>query len=90
VIPLAISRIKYEAFFCCLELAIAILGEGLEEIGVQEFYHCTWLREIVIPPAIRVIMCGAFEYCLESTTVIPSKGLKEIGENGISGIHITM
>ncbi len=62
-----------------MKLAIAILGEGLKEIGVWAFYYCTLLREIVIPPAVREIMCGAFEYCMGLMTVVLGKGLKEFG-----------
>ncbi len=79
VIPPAIRRIKYEALFHCSELAIAIIGEGHEEIGDRAFYHCTLLHEIVIPPTVRVIMCGALKYFSGLTTVILSKGLEEIG-----------
>jgi hypothetical protein len=43
-------------FYGCLQLTTAILGEGLEEIGVQAFNECTSLQEILIPPAVKKIL----------------------------------
>jgi hypothetical protein len=60
VIPTAVRRIHEGAFKKCLQLAIAILGKGLEEIGVNAFAWCTLLREILIPPADRVIKRSTF------------------------------
>jgi hypothetical protein len=72
--------IKYQAFDGCLQLAIVILSEGLEEIGVRALYECTSLREIVIPPAVRVIKNWAFCFCRQLTIVVLGKGVEEIGE----------
>jgi hypothetical protein len=62
----------------CSGLTIADLGEGLGEIGEEEFYQCTSLCEIVIPPAVRVIHEEAFNNCLGLTIVVLGKGLEEI------------
>ena len=80
MIPLAVRKIKKRTFLCCSQLAIVVLGEGLEEIGKWAFRECTSLREIVIPPAVRVIHKWAFAHCLHLTIVVLGEGLEEIGQ----------
>jgi hypothetical protein len=76
----SVRRIKAWAFVGCLQLAIVILGKGVEEIRACEFYGCTLLREIVIPPAIRVIERLTFNAYSGLTIVVLGKGLVEIEE----------
>ncbi len=52
-----------EAYYERRQLAIVILNEELEEIGLAANAHCTSLREIIIPNAVRAIKEGAFSSC---------------------------
>jgi hypothetical protein len=44
-----LTRIKMQAFACCIQMRSVIHGKGLEEIGVRAFAQCHSLREILIP-----------------------------------------
>jgi hypothetical protein len=80
IVHLSVKAIKYYAFWDHRELVTVILNDGLEEIGYQAFFSCTFLEPIVIPNSIRTIMDGAFSNCSGLMTVTLGDGLEEIGE----------
>jgi hypothetical protein len=85
VIPPAVKAIKVAAFSFCTQLTTVRLEEGLEEIGIEAFDHCTSLHGIVIhdiniPPTFKSIKCRAFAFCTQLTTVNLWEGLEEIGD----------
>ena len=49
-----------EAFYERRQLVTVILGDGLEEIGVDTFKGCKSLQEINIPNAVKRIKMKAF------------------------------
>ena len=53
---ISIPPIKDYAFYQCISLTDASLGEGLEEIGGSAFAWCTSLQEILIPSGIRALL----------------------------------
>ena len=55
----SIRAIK-EAFYERRQLVTVILGDGLEEIGVDTFKGCKSLQEINIPNAVKRIKMKAF------------------------------
>ena len=48
-----------------------IIPEGCEKIGLNVFYGCWRLREVIIPNSVKVIEIGAFWCCkrLEKVTI---------------------
>ncbi len=80
MIPPAVRVIKAGAFCSCSQLAIVILGEGLEEIEEDAFRECMSLREIVIPLAVRKIKKRTFLCCSQLAIVVLGEGLEEIGK----------
>jgi hypothetical protein len=90
-IPSSIRAIKNYAFYDCLQLATAILNDGLEEIGERAFYKCRSLCKIKFPPSVSAIKDFAFHGCSGLATAILNDGLEEIGEwafNGCALVHI--
>ena len=54
------SEIKQQAFLNCTSLTSVDFGLGWKEIGVQAFYGCSALKDIVLPEGIEAIRRGAF------------------------------
>ena len=75
----SVRTIRYGAFWGRGRLSIAILNDGLEEIGTMAFAECASLRRIVIPDTVGTIKDEAFYRCSGLTTVTLGSGLKEIG-----------
>jgi hypothetical protein len=69
VIPLAVKRIKCEAFYLCLQLTNVNIGKGLEVIEMWTFYGCTLLHGIIIPPSVKTIKEEAFKQCSQLMNV---------------------
>ena len=67
-----------------LGLTTAILNDGLEEIGKQEFQGCM-LVCIDIPSSVRAIENRAFYNCSGLMTATLNNGLEEIGEKAFRG-----
>jgi hypothetical protein len=62
--------IKDGAFEFCSQWTTLALGEGLKEIGEEEFSECTSLHDVVISPAVHVIRNRAFSNCMQLRTVV--------------------
>ena len=54
------SKIGPMAFSDCTSLTFVDFGLGWKEIGVQAFYGCSALKDIVLPEGIEAIRRGAF------------------------------
>ena len=100
-IPDSVTTIGYEAFSGYTNLETVTFeqneatgvsdqsGTGLKEIGVQAFYFCSNLKEIVIPNTVTSIGDWIFRDCLGLTSVRLPNGITYIGEGvfcGCSGL----
>lgn len=61
-IPARVTKIYHDAFMRCGATAF-LLPDGLQEIGVNAFYHCENLKIVFIPKGVKTIKSGAFEGC---------------------------
>ncbi len=66
-------------------ILIAILTEGIENIGNYAFYNCSALTEITIPDDITSIGDAAFWNCSALTQVNIPDGATSIGNSAFSG-----
>ena len=79
IIHPSVKAIDDSAFYNRRLFTIAILNDGLEEMGERAFSYSVSLEQTVIPNAIKAIRKGAFNDCSELTTVTRGNGLDEIG-----------
>ena len=54
------SKIEQQAFLNCTNLTSVDFGYGWKEIGVQAFFGCSALKDIVLPEGVEYIRDGAF------------------------------
>ena len=54
------SKIEQQAFLNCTNLTSVDFGYGWKEIGVQAFFGCSALKDIVLPEGVEYIRNGAF------------------------------
>ena len=85
LVCIGIRVIKNLAFKNCTGLTTAILGNGLQEIGLSALYQCTPLVRIVITLAVRLIEGWAFMNCRGLTTMILGNGPEVIGKYAFNG-----
>ena len=85
-IPPSVKAIKDWAFGNCSGLAVAILNDGLEEIGKRAFwgYALVCIDKL---PSVRAIKDWTFAFgnCLDLTTAILGDGLEEIEKRAFKG-----
>ena len=67
------------AFFGNETLREISLPNGLSEIGVGAFAHCTALENAVFPQALRKISDRAFFGCVKLSAIVLPKSVGEIG-----------
>ena len=60
-----LKKIGIRAFYCCDELIIANLPNGLREIEADAFCCCFELSKVFIPITVKTIGKDAFQYCDE-------------------------
>lgn len=61
------------------------IPEGCESIGLNVFYGCWRLREVIIPDSVKVIGIGAFWDCWKLREVIVPGNVDEIGAAAFKG-----
>lgn len=61
----ALKKIGIRAFYCCEELTIANLPNGLCEIERDAFCCCFELSKVFIPTTVKTVGRDAFQYCDE-------------------------
>ena len=66
-------------------ILIAILTEGIENIGNYAFYNCSALTEITIPDGVTSIGGSAFSGCSALTKITIPDGVTSIGGSAFSG-----
>ena len=60
VIPHSVKLIDDVALGRCSQVTRLTLGVGLAKIGINAFFQCKSLVEIIIPPAVKVIGIKTF------------------------------
>ena len=74
------SKIEQQAFAGCTDLTSVDFGYGWKEVGVQAFYGCSALKDIVLPEGVEYIRNGAFSGAAIESIHLPNT-LKVIEEN---------
>ena len=62
-IPSTVTRIWWDAFYCCTKISEIILPEGITKIESQTFRYCEALERITIPASVTEIDFWAFMGC---------------------------
>ena len=73
------------AFKWCYRMTSITLGDKIESIGKQSFFHCTALASINMPKNLKTIGFEAFYACGPVPTLIIPKGVESIGDDAFSG-----
>ena len=55
VLPNTVKEIEDYAFLSCIYIKELVLNEGLERIGEEGLYNCSWLEQLTIPASVREI-----------------------------------
>ena len=81
-LPASLESIRENAFFGCLSLTSLSFAEGsaLESIGVNAFYKCGQLKEIVLPASLKALPASCFADCFSLETV-DLGGVVTVGKN---------
>lgn len=94
--PSAVRVICPRAFFWCENLKTAVLNEGLEALGTEEYrddddgafygvFGCSALENISLPSTLKVIGCGTFKDCKGLKGIQLPDGLERLGRYALSG-----
>ena len=75
-----VERIEQRAFYQCSSLKNINLSNGLTTIGVNVFWDCDSLEEVVVPASLASVEFQAFRGCDKLVTVSFSEGVKNIGD----------
>lgn len=79
VLPKTLRKIDDYAF-CGAQLTGSIrLPEGLEEIGIEAFAHCSLYGELELPKSLRILRAGAFYGNRFTGELVLPDGLEMIG-----------
>lgn len=64
--------------------ATYVIPEGVKSIRGKAFYHCYYLREVILPSTLENIGEMAFFKCSEMASPLLPEGLKTIGKDAFS------
>ena len=68
-IPNNVTKIGYESFYGCFDLASVTIPDSVTNIGENAFYYCRSLTSVTIPNSVTTIGQGAFYGCSNLTSV---------------------
>ena len=68
-----------KAFYGCISLTKATIGNSVTTIGKEAFYGCNSLTRITIPDSVTTIGEYAFSYCSSLLSATIGKGISKIG-----------
>ncbi len=76
IIPYTVKEIAKNAFYNNPSIELIEIqtkgNQGLEKIGVNAFYNCTNLREVILPETVKDVGQSAFENCTNLSNVVLS------------------
>ena len=79
------TKIRYNAFSNCTNLALTSLPEGLKSIGDSAFKKCTNLALTSLPESLKSIGIETFAGCANLALTSLPEGLTSIGNAAFSG-----
>ena len=68
-IPGSVTRIGYDAFFCCLNLTSITIPDTVTSIGDYAFFQDWNLTDVNLPSSVISLGAGAFCQCTKLTSV---------------------
>ncbi|WP_167332494.1 leucine-rich repeat protein [Bacteroides timonensis] len=80
VLPQSLTKLDVGAFQENSLLTVAILLDGLTEIGSSVFFRCTALKEVHLPKTLKTIGSSAFSNCNSLTSISLPESLNSIGQ----------
>lgn len=69
ILPNTVTVIEENAFYKCLKLENAYLGNSTSQIESKAFFNCKSLLSITLPDTLETLGTEAFAYCPELKTV---------------------
>lgn len=76
VLPNTVKEIEDYAFLSCIYVKELVLNEGLERIGEEGLYNCSWLEQLTIPASVREIAPRAFGLLKKCEKITVAEGNK--------------
>lgn len=86
ILPNTVKEIENYAFLSCIYIEELVLNDGLERIGEEGLYNCSWLKQLTIPASVREIGPRALSLLKKCEKITVAEGNKtfEVKSDGVN------